>query len=322
MIDVEHTSEAREHVQQAYENVLRVILGKDRVVQLLFAAMLADGHVLIEDVPGVGKTTLVRAIAQSFGCTFKRIQFTPDLLPTDVTGVSVYDQESGRFLFRPGPIMANIVLADEINRTSPKTQAALLEAMEERAVTVDGERHPLPDPFLVMATQNPIEYEGTFPLPEAQLDRFLIKVHLGYLSREEEIRLLREWQDRVSPEALQPVATAQHLRSARSEVQQVYVEESLQRAIVAFVQSTRELSVVALGASPRASLGWMRLAQASAYLAGRSYVTPEDLQPLAVPILAHRLVLTPQARMDGVKAESLVEELVAKWPSAMRRGAR
>ena len=312
-------------LSHALQNVGRVILGKDRTVKLALAALLSNGHVLLEDVPGVGKTVLAKALARTFGGTFKRIQFTPDLLPSDVTGVSVYSQKSGEFEFRPGPLFAHVVLADEINRATPKTQSALLEAMEERQVSVDGTTYPLAEPFLVLATQNPVEYEGTFPLPEAQLDRFLLRIGLGYPSREDELALLERSSEtaardgqadgaRHPVEALPQVVPLAELRALQVAARGVYVDRLIREYIVGLVAATREHPDVQLGASPRGSLGLLRVAQAWALLHGRDFVTPDDVKALAEPALAHRLILARGTRPRGLDARTLIAELLASLP--------
>ena len=296
--------------ERLVQNVEKVIIGKHKEVELTLLALLCNGHILIEDVPGTGKTTLAKAIAHSLGCTFKRIQFTPDLLPTDATGVSIYNQKSEQFEFRPGPLMAQIVLADEINRATPKTQSALLEAMEEHQVSVDGTTHILPSPFIVLATQNPIEYEGTFPLPEAQLDRFLLRLSLGYPSRQNEVELLDRLQ-RVHPlESLAQVATPQELIEAQEAVREVYVDGLIKEYIVNLVAATREQDEVYLGASPRGSLALYRASQAHALLQGRNYVIPDDVKALAVFTLPHRIIMSPSARMKGISSQVVVEGLL------------
>ena len=296
------------------DNIEGVIIGKRPQVELAVMTLMCGGHLLIEDVPGVGKTMLARSLARSSGCTFNRIQFTPDLLPSDVTGVSVYNQKSGDFEFRPGPILTQIVLADEINRATPKAQSALLEAMEERQVTVDGVTRRVPDPFRVMATQNPIEYEGTFPLPEAQLDRFLIRLELGYPSAQDE-RSLMERQVHGHPVGeLGQVCEPEEVLALQAAVRDVYVDILVQEYIVKIVESTRENQAVYLGASPRGSLAIQRLAQARAVLDGRDYVLPDDAKALAYPALGHRVILNAQARVKGATAARIVEECIQKLP--------
>lgn len=301
-------------------NVERVIIGKHREVELALIALLCQGHVLIEDVPGVGKTMLARAFARSLGCSFRRIQFTPDMLPSDVTGISVFNQKSREFEFRPGPIISQVVLTDEINRATPKTQSALLEAMEERQVTVDGITYPMPKPFLVLATQNPIEYEGTFPLPEAQLDRFMIRIHLGYPTNAEEMNMLAA-QQRVHPiDQIQQVIGAPDLLQAQQAVREVYVDQLVKQYIVALVEATRRHPDVYLGASPRGSLALAKTAQARAAIAGRDYAIPDDIKDLADATLAHRIIISPAARLKNVDARVIVNEIVNSVPVPGARG--
>ena len=296
--------------QNLIDNISLVIYGKPDEVKLAVAGLLARGHILIEDVPGVGKTMLAKSIARSLGCSFNRLQFTPDMLPSDVTGVSIWNPQSRTFEFRPGPVTAEILLADEINRATPKTQAALLEAMEERQVTVDGVTHALPDLFQVLATQNPIEHEGTFPLPEAQMDRFLMRITLGYPSTEEEERVVESQQLRHPIEDLEPVASAADVVEAQKAVREVHIERGVRQYIVDLASRTRTLPDVNLGASPRGSLGLARAAQARAVLADRDYVTPDDVKAVAIPVLAHRLLLSPSARLKGVTAKTLIEDIL------------
>ena len=292
------------------DNVCRVIVGKRPVIEQALAALVAQGHLLVEDVPGVGKTMLAKSISVSVGCSFKRIQFTPDLLPSDVSGISVYSQQNGEFQFRPGPIMSQVVLADEINRATPKTQSALLEAMEELQVTVDGVTHFLEHPFIVMATQNPIEYEGTFPLPEAQLDRFLMRISLGYPDFEEELSVI-EIQETTHPiDTLEAVATPQDVIAMQAAAKEIYVDQVVRRYIVSLVEATREHRDVALGASPRASLGLFRASRAIALVQDRDYVIPDDIKSLAVSVIGHRLILSASARMRGVRSADVVEDLL------------
>ena len=296
--------------QKIIDNVEEVIIGKHEEVQLALVALLCQGHILIDDVPGVGKTMLAKSIARSLGCTFKRIQFTPDMLPSDVTGVSVYDQSTGQFEFRPGPVMAHVVLTDEINRATPKTQSALLEAMEERQVTVDGVTHHLAKPFMVLATQNPIEYEGTFPLPEAQLDRFLMRMSLGYPSPADEIRIL-EAQQHVHPiETIEQVVDSPELLDMQEQVKEVYVHDAIKEYIVALVGATRKHGDVYLGASPRGSLTLYKTGQARAALQGRDYVIPDDVKALAQVTLAHRLIVNPSARIKEVDPRTVIKEIL------------
>jgi MoxR-like ATPase len=305
-------------IQQAGErvaaNVERVIVGKHEEVRLALVALLCRGHLLIEDVPGTGKTVLAKAIARSLGCSFRRIQFTPDLLPSDVTGLSIYNQKTQEFEFRPGPIMAQVVLADEINRATPKTQSALLECMEERQATIDGTTYKMPDPFLVIATQNPIEYEGTFALPEAQLDRFFLRLRLGYPQPLEEIVILDE-QKRSHPlDDLAEVCGVDELRELQAAVREVYVDSAVSEYIVRLVNATRTHPDVYLGASPRGSIALFRAGQALAALLGRDYVIPDDVKTLAEPALAHRLIIKTSATIHDVTAGSVVRELLATTP--------
>ena len=296
------------------DNVERVIVGKRDEVNLALIALLCKGHVLIEDVPGVGKTMLAKAISRSIGCSFKRIQFTPDLLPSDVTGISVYNQQTREFEFRPGPIMAQIVLTDEINRATPKTQSALLESMEEHQVTVDGVTYPTPDPFLVLATQNPIEYEGTFPLPEAQLDRFLLRISLGYPKAAQEIAVL-DAQQRTHPiNALAQVVSVEDLLSAQNAIREVYLDAQIKEYIVSVVTATRKHPDIYLGASPRGSIALYRTAQARAAIVGRDYVIPDDIKALGIATLAHRMIISPAARLKNVVSSQVVQEIVDTVP--------
>lgn len=297
-------------VQSVLDCVAEMIVGKTDVVVLCLVALISGGHVLLEDVPGVGKTMLVRSLAKSLDCQFKRIQFTPDLLPSDVTGTSIYNQRTGEFEYRPGPIFSQVVLADEINRTSPKTQAALLEALEEHSVSSDGVTHALPAPFFVLATQNPIEYEGTFPLPEAQLDRFLLKLSIGYPTPEEELRILMRGTHGVSLDDLRPVATPEDIVGWRREASRVHIDESLYAYIVEIVSATRKHAKVYLGVSPRGAIGLARAAQSFAFLQGRTYVIPDDIKYLAPHVLSHRLLLQPEARIGGLTSESLLEDIL------------
>ena len=291
-------------------NLSKVIIGKDKPIRLAIIAFLCQGHILIEDVPGVGKTMLARSLALSLGYSFKRIQFTPDMLPSDVTGVSIYNQNNRDFEFRPGPILSQIVLADEINRATPKTQSALLEAMEEHQVTVDGETHILPEPFMVLATQNPIEYEGTFPLPEAQLDRFLMRISLGYTTLANEMKILEQQRHTHPIQALEPVISLEEALKAQEKIKDVYVSEPVKQYIVELVWETRKHPDVYLGSSPRGSLGLFRAGQAKAALEGRDYVLPDDVKYLAVNILSHRVVVNPAARLTDVNAAQIVKEIV------------
>ncbi len=296
------------------DNVEKVVVGKHAEVESAIIALICEGHLLIEDVPGVGKTVLAKSLSRSIGCGFKRIQFTPDLLPSDVTGASVFNQKTGEFEFRPGPVLAQIVLADEINRATPKTQASLLEAMEERQVTVDGVTYQVPRPFLVMATQNPIEYEGTFPLPEAQLDRFLMRIRLGYPDRGQEVEILDRQQHSHPLERLSQVATSEDLLAAQARVKEVAVAPPVRSYIVDVVSATRDHPDVYLGASPRGSLGLFRAAQARALLGGRDYVVPDDVKALAEPVLAHRLIVNPAARIKNVGSGLIIREILDSIP--------
>jgi len=295
-------------VNRVADNVRRVIVGKDQEVRLTLLAMLCEGHLLIEDVPGVGKTMLARALSLSVGCTFRRIQFTPDMLPTDVTGVNIYNQKTQEFEFRPGPVFAQIVLTDEINRATPKTQSALLEAMEERQVTVDGTTYPMPKPFLVLATQNPIEYEGTFPLPEAQVDRFMLRIHLGYPSKQNEIDVLTRQSDHHPINDISQVISADELVAAQRAIRTVYVDDLVKSYIVDLVTTTRDHPDVYLGASPRGSLALYNGSRAWAAINGRDYVLPDDIKYLAEPTLAHRLIVSPSARIKNVTPRQIIED--------------
>jgi MoxR-like ATPase len=293
-------------------NVEQAIVGKRPQIVLAVTAWLAEGHILLEDVPGVAKTMLARALARSVGCSFRRIQCTPDLLPSDVTGASIFNQKTVEFEFRPGPIFAQLVLADEINRATPRTQAALLEAMAESRVTVDGVTHPLGPPFLVIATQNPIDHEGTFPLPEAQLDRFLMRFSLGYPELEEELKMLERLQRQHPVESLQPVASASDLVAGQRAVREVYVDDKVRRYLVQIISDTRSHDDLALGASPRASLALLRAAQALAAVRGRNYVLPDDVKRLAPHVLGHRLILKPESRLRRVTTVQVLEEILAE----------
>lgn len=301
-------------MQALVDNVEKVIIGKRSPVELGVIALIAGGHALIEDVPGVGKTLLARSIARSTGSKFKRLQFTPDLLPSDVTGVSVYNQKTNEFEFRPGPIMAQIVLADEVNRATPKTQSALLEAMEEGQVTVDGVTYELPQPFMVLATQNPIEYEGTFPLPEAQLDRFFLRISLGYPDPDHEVAVMNSHLTSEPIKELEPIAAPDDIVRLQQAVRGVYIDDLVKQYIVSLSNATRDHVDIALGVSPRASLALMRGSQARALMDGRDYVVPDDVKSIAVPVMSHRLILTPAARMREATGDTLVAEVLDATP--------
>ncbi|HSB91333.1 MAG TPA: MoxR family ATPase [Anaerolineales bacterium] len=303
--------EASAIAEKIIHNVETVIVGKPEAIRLTVIGLLCQGHILIEDVPGTGKTVLAKSLARSIGGSFNRIQFTPDMLPSDVTGVSIFNQKNREFEFRAGPVLAQIVLIDEINRATPKTQAALLEAMEERQVTVDGVTYSLPKPFLVLATQNPIEYEGTFPLPEAQLDRFLVRISLGYPTAHDEVRMIGEQQIAHPLESLRPVVDIPELLRAQAAVREVDVSGELRRYILELIGATRKHPEVYLGASPRGSLALFRTAQARAAIQGRDYVLPDDIKAMAVPTLAHRILVGSAARIRDVDARSIVQEILA-----------
>lgn len=296
------------------QNIERVIVGKRSSVEMTVIGLLCQGHVLIEDVPGVGKTMLARSLSRSIGCTFNRIQCTPDMLPSDVTGVYIYNQAEEEFEFRPGPIMAQIVLADEVNRATPKTQAALLEAMQERQVTVSGITHQLPEPFMVLATQNPIEYEGTFPLPEAQLDRFLLKVKLGYPGSEDEIKVLERQKLQHPFQSLEPVVSEEDILQAQQEIREVYLADEVKTYIVSLVQETRKVEDVYLGASPRGSLALSRASQAWAAIHGRQYVIPDDVIELIEPALGHRIILSSSARLEDLQTGDIIQKVLDSIP--------
>lgn len=302
-------------------NVEKVIIGKRQEVILAMTAWFCEGHILLEDVPGVAKTMLARAIAKSVGCSFKRIQCTPDLLPTDITGASIFNQKTSEFAFRQGPLFAQIVLADEINRATPRTQAALLEAMAERRVTVDGQTYDLKPPFLVIATQNPIDHEGTFPLPEAQLDRFLIRLSLGYPAAEEEARMLDRLQHGHPIDDLSPVAGVDELLACQKEVQNVFVDDKVKKYIIDIVTTSREHMDVQLGGSPRASLALFRTSQALAALRGHEFVLPDDVKRMCTPVLAHRLILKPESRLRKITPQQVVDEIIRQVPVPLVQGA-
>ena len=319
---MQNVNGASEVAQRIVDNVKKVIIGKDGTIELGLVALMCQGHTLIEDVPGVGKTMLARSIARSAGCDFKRIQFTPDLLPTDVTGVSMFNQRTNEFEFRQGPIISQLVLADEINRATPKTQSALLEAMEEKQVTVEGVTYQVPRPFMVMATQNPIEYEGTFPLPEAQLDRFLLMISLGYPSAEEELAIVENQRLTHPIESLEAVATSEEVVNLQESVKDVYVDDLIKEYIVSLTESTRDHPDIALGSSPRGSLALFRGAQALAFMRGRDFVLPDDVKELAVPMISHRIIVSAAARMRGIQGRDVVTSIVDETPvpGAQARG--
>ncbi len=296
------------------DNVSGIVVGKARALELLMVALLAEGHVLIEDVPGLGKTLIAKALAQSIGGSFKRVQFTPDLLPADITGFNIYNQKTGQFHFQPGPVMTNVLLADEINRTIPRTQSSLLESMEERQVTVDGHTYPLPRPFFVIATQNPIELEGTFPLPEAQLDRFLLRIHLGYPNGEEEIEIMERFQKKDPLLNIRPVATPEEITLLQEERKAIVVSRSVMEYISLITGATRSHEKVRFGVSPRGSLGLMRAGQAIAALRGRGYVLPDDVKYLVSEVMTHRIILKEKERMAGLRPEEFLMDLVEKVP--------
>ncbi|HHW10510.1 MAG TPA: MoxR family ATPase [Firmicutes bacterium] len=302
------------------DNVGKVIVGKDEVIRLAVVALLCEGHILAEDVPGVGKTMMARALAASLGCSFNRIQFTPDLLPSDVTGVNVYNQKNQEFTFRPGPVVTNILLADEINRATPRTQSALLECMEERQLTVDGVSRELPRPFLVLATQNPVEYEGTFPLPEAQIDRFLVRLSIGYPGEQDEEEIVIRQQRRHPIHDIKQVVGREELLTVQTLVREVYVEDSVREYLVKLVRSTRTHPDVSLGASPRGSISLYRTAQALAALEGRDYVLPDDVKAMAGPTLAHRLIIRPESQLRGRTGQSVINDLLQRIPVVLEAG--
>ena len=303
---------ANETAKRIIANVEKVIVGKRKQLALSLVSWFSGGHILLEDVPGVAKTMLARALAKSVGCHFKRVQCTPDLLPSDVTGASIFNQKTAEFEFRPGPVFTNILLADEINRTTPRTQAALLEAMAESRVTVDGFTHELKPPFLVIATQNPVDHEGTFPLPEAQLDRFLMKFSLGYPSMEEELRLLQMLERQHPLDSLESVVTGEELVACQTAIKSVFVDPKVRQYILQIVHQTRVHEDLALGASPRASIGLFRCSQAMAAIRGRDYVQPDDVKRIVAPVMAHRLILKPESRLRRMTAERIVDEIVAE----------
>ena len=310
MITAAQAQQIADTAARIRDNIQLAIVGKDDVIEYTLAALFSAGHILVEDVPGIGKTTLARSLAYSLDCEFRRIQFTPDLMPSDITGIHYYNQHNGEFEFRPGPVISQVVLADEINRATPRTQSALLEAMAERQVTVDQETVALPAPFLVLATQNPIELEGTFPLPEAQIDRFLLRLRLGYPTEDDETAMLERFEDADPLTSLQPVASADDVIHIQSLVRQVYMDPVLRDYLVQVIRATREHPDVELGASPRATLGLYRCAQALAGIRGQAYVTPDDIKTLATPALAHRVILKSMARLRERSQESVVNEVL------------
>ena len=313
-LSLEDVALIKSTAERLQANVEAVIVGKPDVVRLALVALLCEGHILLEDVPGLGKTTLAKSIAKSLGCTFKRIQFTPDLMPSDITGINYYNQKLGEFVFREGPLIAQVVLADEINRATPRTQAALLEAMEEHQLTVEGVTTILPSPFLVVATQNPVELEGTFPLPEAQLDRFLVRLKLGYPGEDDEDEILRRFEGENPIEALQPVITGEELIRLAHALRHLHVEPAVRRYAVRIVQATREDPAFELGASPRGSLALFRTARALAAVSGRDYVLPDDVKAIAPFVLPHRLILSTQARLRGRNADEVLAEVLQRVP--------
>ena len=314
MLTAAHTQQIADTAAAIRENVQRAIVGKDEVIEYTLAALFSAGHILVEDVPGIGKTTLARALAHSLDCEFRRIQFTPDLMPSDITGIHYYNQHNGEFEFRPGPVISQVVLADEINRATPRTQSALLEAMAERQVTVDQSTVALPVPFLVLATQNPIELEGTFPLPEAQIDRFLLRLQLGYPSEADEEAMLQRFEDAEPLASLRPVATGDDVLRIQGMVRRIYLDPVLRSYLVRMIRATRSHPDVELGASPRATLGLYRCAQALAGIRGQEYVTPDDIKALARPALAHRIILKSMARLRERSPEAVVDEVLAEQP--------
>ncbi|SHG13963.1 AAA family ATPase [Ornithinibacillus halophilus] len=307
---VQETAIQSNKIEKVLENINKVMIGKEDVATLSLVALLAEGHVLLEDVPGVGKTMLVRTLAKSLDCDFKRIQFTPDLLPSDVTGISIYNPKELEFEFRGGPILGNIVLADEINRTSPKTQSSLLEGMEEHSVTVDGNTIQLQKPFFVMATQNPIEYEGTYPLPEAQLDRFILKLSMGYPSMDDELEMLERTSKNHPIESIEPVMTKEELIEIQKGVKDIYIDKNVQQYIVNLVRETRSHDSIFLGVSPRGSIALMKASKAYAYIKGRDYVLPDDVKYLAPFVLSHRIILNSEAKYEGKTSHEIIEDVI------------
>lgn len=314
MTQIDEIRQVQESTRVVRQNVSRVMIGKEEVIDLLMVAMLCEGHVLFEDVPGIGKTTLAKALAKSLGCTFQRIQFTPDLLPSDITGITFFNQKKSEFEFRPGPLLAQIVLADEINRATPRTQSALLEAMEERQISVERETVMLPRPFIVIATQNPIELEGTFPLPEAQIDRFLMRIRLDYPSHSEERLILQRFKETQPLDDLQAVLTGERLQELQHMIRRVRVEPAVENYIVEIVRATRNHNGVELGVSPRGTLALYRSSQAYAAIHGRFYVIPDDVKRVARPVLSHRMIATSQTRLHGRVMEQIIEEVLHNVP--------
>lgn len=312
----------QQQIKKIIQNIEKVMIGKNEVARLCIVALLAEGHVLLEDVPGVGKTMMVKALSKSVNAEFKRIQFTPDLLPSDVVGVSIYNPKEMEFTFRPGPIMGNIILADEINRTSPKTQSALLEAMEEHSVTIDGVTLDMEKPFFVMATQNPIEYEGTYPLPEAQLDRFLLKLEMGYPTVEEEVEMLTLSQKASPIDELQPMISLDDLRSLQDHVKDVFVEEAMKQYIVELANKTRMHQQVQLGASPRAAIALLKASKALAFISGRDFVLPDDVQYLAPFVFCHRLILKSESKYQGITADEIMENIPSSVHVPVKRAVK
>lgn len=301
-------------LQNIINNVEKVIVGKRDVVEKVLVCLISGGHLLIEDAPGTGKTLMVQSIAKSINCSFKRIQFTPDLLPSDITGISVYNPKLGEFEFKQGPVMSNIVLGDEINRTSPKTQSSLLEVMSENQVTCDGVTYKMKSPFMVFATQNPVEYEGTFPLPEAQLDRFMMKISMGYPSEEDELLMMHIYKSDNPLNSIKPVAEPEDIEDIKAKVKEIYVDEKIERYILGIIRQTREKEEFLLGASPRATLGLYRASQSKAFMNGRDYVTPDDVKSMVKPVICHRVILKPEWRLKGVNSEMVIEDIIRDMP--------
>jgi MoxR-like ATPase len=305
----------KDHIlQNIVNNVEKVIVGKRDVVEKVLVCLISGGHLLIEDTPGTGKTLMVQSIAKSINCSFKRIQFTPDLLPSDITGISVFNQKLGEFEFKQGPVMSNMILADEINRTSPKTQSSLLEVMSENQVTCDGITYRLKSPFMVFATQNPVEYEGTFPLPEAQLDRFMMKINMGYPSEENELLMMHIYKNDNPMNNIGPVAEPEDIEEIKAKVMDVYVDEKLERYILGIIRQTREKEEFLLGASPRATLGLYRASQSRAFMNGREYVTPDDVKAMVKQVICHRIILKPEWRLKGVTSDMIIDDIIKAMP--------